>query len=142
MAVARALPAARILLRTHPAGAWADGLGHELARFGNITTAPAAQTRRDLIGALGILRGIKRVITTPSTIALDAALTGLPVALAADGGGLYAPLPVLTSPADWVRFASSADVDGETLDLFRSRVLVPGDGAARIAERLRRDLLS
>lgn len=141
-ATAQALPGARILLRPHPAGAWADDLGHELAQFGNITATPAAQTRRDLIGALEILRGINRVITTPSTIALDAALAGRPVALAVDGGGLYAPLPVLTSPADWVRFASGADTVGETLDLFRSRVLVPGDGAARIAERLHRDLLS
>jgi hypothetical protein len=141
-ATAQALPGARILLRPHPAGAWADGLGHELARFGNITAAPAAQTRRDLMGALEILKGIKRVITTPSTIALDAALIGRPTALAVDGGGLYSPLAVLTSPEDWVRFASSDDTDGETLDLFRSRVLVPGDGAARIAERLHQDLLS
>jgi len=141
-AVARAMPGARILLRGHPAGAWADGLGHELAQFANITTALAARTRRDVSGAVEILRGIKRVITTPSTIALDAALAGRPVALAVDGGGLYSPLPVLTSPDDWVRFASSSDPCRETLDLFRSRVLVLGDGAARIAERIHRGLLS
>ena len=49
MAVARAMPASRILLRAHPAGGWADQLGHELARFTNIT-APCAREANPVFG--------------------------------------------------------------------------------------------
>jgi len=141
-AVAQALPATRILLRPNPAGAWADRLSHELARFGNITLARASETRSRLDGGAQVLRGIRRVITTPSTVALDAALSGLPTALAIAGGGVYEPLPVLGAAQDWIDFASGEADDSPTIDLFRRRVLVEGDGAPRIVERLSRDLAS
>ena len=139
-AMAEALPRARILLRAHPAGGWADQLGHELARFGNITPARALQARHGPEGAAEIMQGIRRVITTPSTIALDAALAGRPTALAAPGGAVYEPLPVLASPRHWIAFATAESFDPRTLDQFRSRVLVAGDGAPRIVERVSRDL--
>lgn len=140
LAVARALPEARILLRPHPAGGWADQLGHELAPFQNIVRASAQEARGRLGGGAEILRGISRVITTPSTVALDSALAGAPVALAAPGGGSYRPLPVLAGPKAWVAFASGEAYDRAVLDQFRSRVLVEGDGAPRIVARLGRDL--
>lgn len=141
-ATAAALPSARILLRPHPAGAWADRLSHELAQFGNITLDRASETRRRLEGGAQVLRGIRRIITTPSTVALDAALSGLPTALAMAGGAVYEPLPVLATAADWIDFASREAVDSTTLDLFRRRVLVEGDGAHAIVERLSCDLAS
>ena len=141
-ATAAALPSARILLRPHPAGAWADRISHELAQFDNITLAQASETRRRPEGGAQVLRGIKRVITTPSTVALDSVLSGLPTALAMAGGSVYEPLPVLTSAQDWIDFASEGTADSTTLDLFRSRVLVEGDGASRIVERLSCDLAS
>ena len=82
------------------------------------------------------------MITTPSTAALDAALAGIPVALAASGGASYHPLPVLDGSDAWVAFASGAAYDPCVLDQFRSRVLVAGDGALRIVERLGRDLVA
>jgi hypothetical protein len=141
MAVARALPEARILLRPHPAGGWADQLGHELAPFENIVRASAQEARGRLGGGADILRRLSRVITTPSTVALDSALAGIPVALAAPGGASYRPLPVLDGPDAWVAFASGEAYDPGVLDQFRSRVLVAGDGAPRIVERLGRDLV-
>jgi hypothetical protein len=141
IAVARALPEVRIRLRPHPAGGWADQLGHELAQFKNIHGASAPEARERPEGGLQILRGLSRVITTPSTVALDSALAGLPVALAAAGGGAYEPLPVLSGPQAWVAFASGAAYDRGMLDQLRSRVLVAGDGAVRIVERLGRDLV-
>ena len=140
VAVARALPQARILLRPHPAGGWADRLGHELAPFENIRRLDASEARARLEGGAELLKGISRVITTPSTIALDAALTGAPVALAAAGGASYAPVPALDHAEAWVAFASGGAYDPGLLDRFRSRVLVAGDSAPRIVERLRRDL--
>ena len=141
MAVARALPKARILLRPHPAGGWADQLGHELAPFQNIVRASAPEARGRLGGGADILKGLSRVITTPSTVALDSALAGIPVALAAFGGASYRPLPVLDGPEAWVAFASGQAYDPGVLDQFRLRVLVAGDGAPRIVERLGRDLV-
>ena len=141
LAVARALPGARILLRPHPAGGWADQLGHELAPFTNIVRPGASEARGRLGGGAEILRGIARVITTPSTVALDAALCGIPTALASPGGACYRPLPVLDGPAAWVAFASGEAYDPGVLDQLSSRVLVAGDGAPRIVERLGRDLV-
>lgn len=140
-AAARALPNARILLRTHPAGGWSDQLGHELAPFQNIVRPGAQEARGRLGGGAEILRGLSRVITTPSTVALDSALAGIPVALATPGGASYRPLPLLDTPAAWVAFASGEAYDPAVLDQFRSRVLVAGDGAPRIVERLGRDLV-
>ena len=141
LAVAQALPNLRILLRPHPAGAWADQLGHELAPFQNIVRSSAEEARGRLGGGADILKELSRVITTPSTVALDSALAGIPVALAVSGGGVYAPLPVLDAPGGWVAFASGEAYDLGLLDQFRSRVLVAGDGAPRIVERLGRDLV-
>ena len=139
-ATARALPQARILLRPHPAGGWADRVSHELAPFPNITPARAIDARRDPAGSPDLLQGIQRVITTPSTIALDAALAGLPIAMAVPGGSVYEPLPVLRTLEDWVAFAGGGMDDPAALDQFRSRVLVDGDAGPRIVERLRGDL--
>jgi hypothetical protein len=140
LSVASTFPKMRILLRSHPAGAWAEReLGHELAQFDNITRIGGDEARRRLDGGAEVLRGLARVITTPSTIALDAAQAGRPVALAVSGGDAYAPLPVLNGPRDWIAFASGEADDPNSLDQFLSRVLVAGDGAPRIIERLSRD---
>ena len=142
IATARALPKARILVRPHPAGGWADRLGHELPQFENIVRPSAAEARLVLDGGAQAVKGILRVITTPSTVALDSVLAGAPVALAVSGGASYRPLPVLDGPEAWVAFASGATYDPSLLDQFRSRVLVASDGAPRIVERLERDLLT
>ena len=142
IAVAEALPQVRIVLRPHPAGGWADTLGHELARFGNIRRLGAPEMRARPEGGGEFLRGVSRVITTPSTVALDAALAGAPTALALSGGSAYAPLPVLGDEQAWVAFASGAAYDPGVLDQFRSQALVAGDGAPRVLERLKRDLVA
>jgi hypothetical protein len=140
-AAARSLPHKRFLLRPHPAAGWADQLSHELVQFGNITAARASEARAGAEGGAEVVRGLGRVITTPSTVALDAAQAGVPVALAADGGPLYAPLPQLRTEQDWIAFAGAEEGGPRGLDQFLSRVLLAGDGAARIAERLSRDLM-
>jgi hypothetical protein len=135
-AVAERLPGRKILVRPHPAGAWAERLRHKLAHFANITLASAAEVRRSPEGPAEALGRISRVITTPSTIALDAALAGRPVALAVAGGPPYRPLPVLESPTDWIAFAEELTPSVSGLDQFLAGVLVAGDGAPRIAERI------
>jgi hypothetical protein len=140
-AAARALPHKHFLLRPHPAGGWADRIGHELAQFENIHAVNAADARSGLASGAEVVRSLGRVITTPSTVALDAAMAGRPIALATPGGAAYDPLPVLRDPQDWIGFAGGDDHDPRTLDQFLARVLVAGDGAPRIAARLSRDLM-
>jgi hypothetical protein len=141
-AAAGALPHVSFLLRPHPAGGWADKIGHELARFQNITHASASEGRTRLQSGAELMQGVQRVITTPSTVALDAAAAGRPVALATDGGAAYDPLPVMRKPQDWIAFSSGRGIDPSALDQFLARVLVAGDGGRRIVERLSRDLIS
>jgi hypothetical protein len=80
------------------------------------------------------------IITTPSTVALDAARRGLPAAVFAGDMDLlnYAPLPLLRKPAEWPAFVARALGEGrgglEQLSTrFAERVLVPGKAARRIA---------
>jgi hypothetical protein len=140
-AAAGAWPQLSFLLRPHPAGGWADRIGHELAPFTNIRPARAQEARSRQESGADILEGLRRVITTPSTVALDAAQAGLPVAMATDGGAAYDPLPILRSPQDWIAFAGGKAFDVSHLDQFLARVLVAGDGAPRVAARLSRDLM-
>jgi len=82
------------------------------------------------------------VITTPSTIALDGALAGVPVAVTRYGLDLsyYSPLSLLDNLADWQLFLdrlmdaseySQLKLNGER---FLGRVLVPGDPATKILD--------
>lgn len=135
-----ARPELKIMLRPHPAGAWGESLGLEFACFGNMTLVGGAEARRSLESLTQSPGLAARVITTPSTVALDAALAGRPVALAAAGGTLYSPLKVLSSPSDWLDFAFSEDPMAGELDDFKRRTLVEGDAADRIVNRMRRDL--
>jgi len=70
------------------------------------------------------------VITTPSTVALDAALARKPVAVVAYGMELpaFAPLPLLQSGADWIAFGSDpqATQGARRRAEFVSRTTRPG----------------
>jgi hypothetical protein len=82
-------------------------------------------------------------VTTPSTIALDAALAGTPAAVTRYRQNLpyydlYHPLPLLDTGADWRKFLqtirhSAATARDRTI-AFRDRVMLPGDAAGRILD--------
>lgn len=98
--------------------------------------APAYTTPWLLANAMG-------VITTPSTVALDGALQGVPVALALYGlelyRSIYAPLPMLESRDDWESFLGKLTGGDELKDsneAFLGRVIVPGDAASRILDHM------
>jgi hypothetical protein len=139
-AVAEACPDLRVLLRPHPAGGWADALRHEFAPFPGLTLLDAAETRRVLASTAQSPALAARVITTPSTVVLDAALAQRPVALAVGGGTIYTPIQVLEGPGDWLAFARSESSMAAALSEFRRRVLVEGEAADRIVQRMCRDI--
>lgn len=85
------------------------------------------------------------VITTPSTIALDAAMVAAPVAVTRYGQQIpyydyYKPLPLIDTTRDLENFISLALTDQTRLqDLSRSfleRVCMPGNAAERILDTI------
>ena len=138
-ATLQACPDLRICVRTHPAGAWLDAEASRFEGWPNITFISGSRARADPDGAVQTVVRARRVITTPSTVALDAALAGRPTALACDGGELFAPLPVLSSADDWIDFARGR-IGTDGFEAFARRNVLAGDACERILGRLKADL--
>jgi hypothetical protein len=144
-AACRSFPDVEFLLRPHPAGQWLTALFQgRLPEAPNFTVAHPREAPWKDLTASSFYAASDAVITTPSTVALDAAHRGLPAAVASYGlPGMerYAPLPLLASAEDWTRFvkealSSPADLVARGAR-FRDRVVLPEPRAARkIAERL------
>jgi hypothetical protein len=78
-------------------------------------------------------------ITTPSTVALDAAEHVVPVAIARYGLELpaFAGLPMLEGLPGWINFIADVEAGStwtQSLIAYANRLRLPGDAAARIAE--------
>jgi hypothetical protein len=107
-ACARRVPAATFVLKPHHAGQWLTRQ-HRGARPAapNLVLLDPRDPRWEPFTAPSVVAVADGVITTPSTVAIDAARAGKAAAVA--GGGLdlpaYAPLPLLAGADDWVRFA-------------------------------------
>lgn len=129
------------LLRPHPAGQWASKNRWATHEFPlNFCVAhPDDPAWRDL-AATDVITAAAVVITTPSTIALDAAQHNRPVAVTGYGLDLdiYAPLPILQSEDDWRDFvrhglAHRTDTRGAA---FVARRCVPGDAATKALDAI------
>ncbi|MGZ8362987.1 MAG: hypothetical protein ACXW3D_03925 [Caulobacteraceae bacterium] len=129
-----------VVLRPHPAGAWSEGLAASLGAEPNLTILGKDDLRNNPADAAETIRSARRVITTPSTVALDAAQADKPVALALAGGPPYAGLPVLKDGADWLACAAGGLDDLAAGRAFITRSVAPGDAAARIVERIALDI--
>jgi hypothetical protein len=134
--LAQARPDLRIFARSHPAGGWLDAHRRDLGRLRNLTLVTSAAARRSSEHPAASVQRAVRIITTPSTVALDAAQSGRPVALAFEGGDLYAPLPVLDGPDAWAAFVAAPVSPTRGLADFVARHVLPGDPVARILARL------
>ncbi|OPX34356.1 MAG: hypothetical protein B1H12_10210 [Desulfobacteraceae bacterium 4484_190.2] len=89
-------------------------------------------------------------LTTPSTIALDAALAGTPAAVIRYGQQipyyeLYAPLPMVDSTDDWRKFLTDVHNDKASMKKltseFLKRQVLPGNAAKRILEQVVADCM-
>ena len=132
--VADAIKGRQFVVHAHPAGLWFRKHGPQQLP-NNVVVA-------DQVGeGMRIIADSDCVITTPSTIALDAAQIGRPVAIAqydlADTS-TYDPLQMLRGADDWIRFiadASSPDAK-KAQELFRRRVCRPGDATSNILKAI------
>jgi hypothetical protein len=90
--------------------------------------------------AFDAIRGLSAVITTPSTIALDAAWLGRPVALIpTEGADLYDGLELLDGWEAWRAFVGRVEAgryDRHGQSAFLARSIRPGDGTGAICDAL------
>lgn len=145
-ALAQAFPQVQFLIKPHHAGMWLTKMFHgDRPAADNVVIADPQAREWERHTASALLPHMAAVITTPSTVALDAARMGLPVAVVARGMHLdnYHPLTLLSHFDDWRGFVATA-LDGERARALREQserfvalVVVPGNAARRIVEDLR-----
>ena len=137
-ACALAYPRVDFLLKPHHGGRWST-----LSTLGglppNILIVDPKDPVWERYTAPSVITGVDAVITTPSTVALDAVRAGKPTALfVADlKAPMFEPLPQLRCSQDWVLFldnALSVDGTGWARDAFLGRSLVPGVANRRMID--------
>lgn len=142
-ATAESLPEQAFLVKPHMGGQWfvrGGAAGKPLPANIVIANPGAVQWRRFTADAF--LAYASAVITTPSTIALDAARYGVPVAVVTYGIAArnYHPLPRLERTADWSSFVDvirDGRYDRKKLEAFFADAALPGDAVARILAVIR-----
>jgi len=134
-----ARPECSLYVRAHPAGGWLDEAAEALSGRPNLTFVSSALAREQTEGGRQAATKMRRIITTPSTIALDSVMAGRPVALAGHPAPAYAPLPVLNGPEDWLDFADGR-ADGQADHEFLNRWIAPVDWAGSVNAHLSRVL--
>lgn len=143
--VAQAHPDTTFFIKPHPAGKWLTARYHgPRPTRDNILIAVPGDPRWELYDAAATIELADGVITTPSTVALDAARRQRPTAVVAAELALeaYAPLPLLRSGKDWGRFVAGLTVGSlhtefvRQSECFAASAFVPGDAAARILDHV------
>jgi glycosyltransferase involved in cell wall biosynthesis len=137
------------LVKPHHAGQWLTSRYRgAIPRAANLVIADPAHPEWEHFTASQLINSLDAVITTPSTVALDAARAGKPVAVVAYGLDLsvYRPLPVLTRSEDWMAFLHDITDDmrrGALIDQacgFVARTVYSGSAAASIVRRIEEHL--
>ena len=140
-------PSVTFLIKPHHAGLWLTSrYKGDKPVASNLIIADPKQAEWERYTAGGLLGRMKAVITSPSTVALDAAARGLPVAVVK--GDLdtdtYAPLYTIEQMANWSAFIECVLDESQAPKLkhlserFVNRMVLEGDAAARLVD----DLLS
>ncbi|HEY5411586.1 MAG TPA: hypothetical protein VIJ94_12770, partial [Caulobacteraceae bacterium] len=141
-ACAAAFPERLFLLKPHHAGRWAVKATWRGAPK-NLQLVDPQAAAWEAFTAPAIIHGSEKVITTPSTVALDAVLEGQRVAVAGYGLDLpsYEPLPILRSGADWIHFVAQEADNHDDRDLqraFMRRNVLRASAAAEVIETISR----
>ncbi|MGE0742051.1 MAG: glycosyltransferase [Hyphomonadaceae bacterium] len=135
LAAARARADLCFVVRPHPAGRFLTKNADRLRDAPeNLTIADASAPDWAQASAVDLIARARAVITTPSTIALDAAQHDRPVAVAAYGLDLaaYAPLPTLSTAQDWLDVLNDAPHGEVALTAFRRRHVIEGDAGGAV----------
>lgn len=141
MALAQSRPEVHFLLMPHPAGRWSakNISGQQLPS--NLSLFRPADPKNADISVAHVLAQSDAVITTTSTVALDAAQAGRPVAVVGGEGvstDSFEGLPVLDTAEAWAEFCGYALSGGRPADTaaFLARSCLEGDAAPRIVDAM------
>jgi len=143
VALAESAPDLTLVLKPHMGGQWFTRRGHAAKPLPpNLKVADPTAPEWRRFTADAFLVHASAVITTPSTIALDAARYGVPAALVTYGISAqnYAPLPRLERREDWFDFADQirrGTHDTKQLESFLADAGLPGDVVGRILTVIR-----
>lgn len=142
VALAARFPGVTFLIKPHQAGAWlTKRYKGDRPVAPNLVIADPESLEWQHFTVDQLLGRMAGVITSPSTIALDAARRGLSVGVVAHELQLdqYSPLPKISSMQDWVDFVASAlantDTDERSSD-FVKRTVIEGPAASKILDDL------
>ncbi len=121
-AVVDAFPEVLFLLKPHPEGRWlTERFGGQAPRGRNLFVSDPADPLWKLVTAPYLMARLSGVITTPSKVALDAALAGTPCAVACYDGPYthYGALAALTNVEEWRAFVSALGGAGSAADTLK-----------------------
>jgi hypothetical protein len=142
-------PDTTFLIKPHHAGQWlTDRYRGQLPEADNLIIADPQDPRWEPFTAPAIIQDADGVITTPSTVALDAAQTNCPVAVVGYGLNLakYEPLPIINAVEDWITFIQKLRTpEGRLASVERSRTFVeknilPGNAVERVLNSIATDI--
>jgi hypothetical protein len=140
--IARETPDLIFVLKPHMGGRWFTRTNAQRPLPDNLIVADPSAPQWRRFAADSFLAHAAGAITTPSTIALDAARYGLPTALV--GYGLpaenYAPLFRIEQTPDWgtfVRQVQVGDHDMTKVKRFHDAAVLPGNAVARTLDVIR-----
>ena len=143
--LAETYPDVTFIIKSHNAGRWlTTRFNGELTHITNLLIADPSEPQWVGLTASSMLRHMSGVITSPSTVALDAARAGLPVAVVAHGLALenYTPIYKIQDAAQWTDFVARLFDDTcrkrltDASHTFLARVVLPGDAATHIVKYL------
>ena len=128
------------LVKPHHAGRWTSSHPDRVTQTANLVVIDPTDSAWEPHTAPALIASVDRVLTTPSTVALDAARSGRPVAILGHGLELplYEPLPVVRSQEDLMSWLDEDD-DGASLALneaFLRRSRLEGRADHRIAAEI------
>lgn len=142
-ALCRARPGLQVLVRPHPQGRWlTDRFEGERPSAANLTIADPQAPEWRGVSARETVRRAGVVVTTPSTVALDAAEEGACVAVLAYDlePDLYAPLVLVRGLEDLLGLVDSGDARAAARDAagrFVKRMVAAGPAAENALQALR-----
>ena len=143
LAFCRARPDLTVLVKPHfSSHMLAKILAESKPAPPNLVFADPKSPKWEPFTAAAMIPHCRAVVTTPSTVALDAAELNVPVAVARYGLDLpaFEGLPSLAGLTGWLDFVDRAIANpvaaGAALADFRDRVRLPGDAAERVARVL------
>jgi hypothetical protein len=146
---ALACPEVTFLIKPHHTGLWlTQRYQGEVPAAPNLVMADPKAPAWEAFTAPALIEMADAVITTPSTVAIDAVRARCPVAVVAYDLHLpnFEPLPLLHNGADWKQLCTEAHRHHpallKPLEAFAQERLVPGDAVQKMVNRLALDLRS